>query len=266
MTQIDKLDSAQLFELHQEFKNSKPFNHIVIDNFLNQDVAEKIANEFPPFEDNFWYEYNNQIEIKKASNNWNLFPEMTYQFFTHVLSPIFSSKIEIILNGESKKELIPDIGLHGGGFHTHKNGGRLNPHLDYSLHPKLKKERVVNLILYINPLWKAEYGGQFGLWEHNSEKNEPGNISKKIDCLFNRAVIFDTTQNSWHGITDEITSPEGITRNSLATYYLREPVLDASTRMKAMFAPTKNQLGDKNIEKLIQDRLSIDNFYKVYKK
>ena len=32
------------------------------------------------------------------------------------------------------KNLYPDYGLNGGGFHIMGNKGKLNPHLDYVIH------------------------------------------------------------------------------------------------------------------------------------
>lgn len=258
-TKLDLISIEELDALGKNFRDSSPFNHLILDDFLGHEDAIQIASEFPEFEDPAWYSYNNPLEIKKASNNWNIFKKKTYQFFYHVLSPQFTEKLSTILG----VKLYPDVGLHGGGFHTHKAGGKLNPHLDYSIHPKLGLQRRVNLIIYINPNWKPEYGGAFGLWENNQEGKGPGKLVKQVDCLFNRAVIFDTTQNSWHGICNDITSG-GHTRNSLATYYLADPKSDADPRMKVKFAPTSEQVGDPAIEELIEKRQSIDSFSTVY--
>jgi len=263
-TKIDQLAEDQLNDMSLEFRSNGPFHHIIIDNFLDEKDALEIANEFPSFEDPIWYSYDNPLEIKKATNNWNVFQSKTYQFFTHVLSPAFTQKVEKILSGNSSGDLIADIGLHGGGFHTHKSGGKLNPHLDYSIHPKIKLQRTVNLIVYINPNWKESYGGSFGIWEHDEKTGNPGKLSKKVECIFNRAVIFNTTQNSWHGICEQIESPEGITRNSLAIYYLMQPKENFDERMKVKYAPTEEQKNDPTIHKLIQDRQSMTSFSKVY--
>lgn len=258
-TKLDSLEENNLIELRSSFQSSLPFNHLILDDFLEQSVALDIASEFPKFDDEIWYKYDSPLEIKKASNNWNAFKKKTYQFFYHVLSPQFTEKLSSLLG----VKLYPDVGLHGGGFHTHKAGGKLNPHLDYSIHPKLGLQRRVNLILYISPEWKPEYGGAFGLWENSTEGKGPGKLVKTVDCLFNRAVIFDTTQNSWHGICNQIASGEH-TRNSLATYYLADPKPEADPRMKVKFAPTEDQLGDSSIAELIEKRQSIDSFSTAY--
>ena len=84
-----------------------------------------------------------------------------------------------------------DPGLNGGGLHIHTKGGKLNTHLDYSLHPKLRMQRKFNLIIYMNPNWIKGWGGTLGFW-NNESPVQPGSLEKSIECYFNRAVIFDT--------------------------------------------------------------------------
>jgi len=256
---ITKLETSDLIEFREDYLSSKPFNHLIIDNFLPKDLASQIAEEFPDFNESFWYNYNNPLEVKKASNNWNNFASSTYSYFLKVLSSEFTSLLESIVGCK----LYPDIGLHGGGLHTHKNGGRLNPHLDYSIHPKLDLQRKLNLILYVNPNWKNEYGGHLGLWESSGSEGSLV-LSKEIECVFNRAIIFDTTQNSWHGLSKDVVAPEGISRNSLAVYYLTDKPQNCDPRMKVKYAPREDQKNNQDIIDLIDKRQSITDFSKAY--
>jgi 2OG-Fe(II) oxygenase superfamily len=261
MTYLDRISDKDILDLHQIFIKSEPYNHIIIDDFLDKEIIDDIVLEFPNFDDEIWYNYDNPLEIKKASNNWNIFGSKTYQYFTHVLSQDFTSKVNLLVNGNTDK-LYPDVGLHGGGYHSLKTGGKLNPHLDYSIHPKLGLQRIVNIILYVTPNWKPEWGGTLGLW--SGDNNQPNKLEKKVDCIFNRAIIFNTIQNSWHGISNQIKSPDGITRNSLATYYLHKPTGEFDTHMRVRYAPTEDQKGNKSINDLINKRQSSD-FNKVYR-
>jgi len=249
--------------LKEQFLTSSPFNHIVIDNFFEEDIAESLSQEFPDFNSKTWHEYLNPIEVKKACNNWNVFPDTTYKVFSYLCSQEFTDNISDLLDTDDK--LFPDPGLNGGGWHCHRSGGKLNTHLDYSIHPKLALQRKINIIIYISKDWNNIWGGELGLWEHDKDINSCGKLSKTVNCIFNRAVIFDTTQNSWHGLPDPITCPESRTRNSLAAYYVGIPKDSVSERGKALFVPHKEQKEDEKIMDFIQKRSNTKLASSVYK-
>lgn len=230
--------------------SAKPFNYLIVDNFLPRETCENVSKEFPSISTEGWHIYENPIEIKKAMNSWDRFGPHTYALFWHLNSRSFIEELEVLTGCK----LYADFGLNGGGLHTHRSGGKLNTHLDYSIHPKLPLQRRLNLILYLTPDWREEWGGHLGFWSHNAEKNAPKDLVVSIAPLFNRAVLFDTTQNSWHGLPEPIKCPVDVTRNSLAVYYLCQPGSTAVQRSRALFAPYKDQEHDKGIIDLIDRR------------
>jgi hypothetical protein len=246
--------------LNDQFKSAAPFSHVVIDGFFPDDLARKLAGEFHDFESPIWADYNNAIEVKKLSNRWDRFQAATYMTLQYLSTPGFVARISALVG----EPLYPDYGLNGGGLHTHRRGGKLNAHLDYSIHPKLGLERRLNLIVYLTPNWNPEWGGALGLWEHDPETGKPGKLHHEIDCLFNRAVIFDTSQNSWHGLPEPLTCPPDVYRNSLAIYYLCEPRPTAEDRGKALFAPYGAQQHDQEVLDLIKRRSSVATAATVY--
>ena len=176
-----------------------PYDHWVLDDFFPVDVARRLANEFPDYNEPNWHWYNNPLENKKAKNHWYEFPQLTYQIFSHLNSTEF---IETIREITGIQTLYPDIGLHGGGWHMHSRGGKLNIHLDYVINPKLNLQRKLNLIVYLTEDWDTSWGGGLELWSHNEETNLPDKREVVVDNIFNRAILFDTTQNSWHGLPE----------------------------------------------------------------
>lgn len=246
---IVNLDNIKL----DSFWNEKPFPHAVIDNFFTQEVADAIAKEFPsPGSSVFNAIYDNPIEIKQAGNHWDKFPPMTYKAFFYLSSHDFTTILEQKLN--SVKRIYADYGLHGGGYHTHPTGGKLNVHLDYSIHPKLGLQRKYNIIVYINPNYQIGWGGELGLWASDSEK--PTTLEKVVEPVFNRAVLFETTVG-WHGLEVPNKFPEGESRNSLAIYYLIEPDVNADPRPRALFAPSEEQKNDKTVLEFIKERVKL---------
>lgn len=228
-----------------------PFDHIVIDNFLEEPLARQLASEFMDYSNPNWFNYNNPLEHKKTNNNWYHFPPATYSFMSFLNSPSFIKKIESI---SSIPNLIPDIGLHGAGWHIHGRGGKLNIHLDYSIHPKLKLLRKLNLILYLSEEWNPEWGGGLELWSHDEKTGKPLKVETVVEVKFNRAILFDTTQYSWHGFPNPLNCPDGVYRKSIAMYYLVETLEDVDQRNRALYAPSKEQENDPNIIKLIEER------------
>lgn len=241
------------------FDSAQPFRHVVIDNFFADEIAQQLAEEFPSFDGPAWSVYQNPIEIKKALNHWDRFPRTTYAVFNYLNSREFVAKMEVLAG----LPLWSDPGLHGGGWHAHAQGGKLNTHLDYSIHPKLGKERILNLIIYITPDWQEEWNGALGFWK--DDNGTPGELVQKIPNLFNRAVIFDTSQKSWHGLPDPVISPVGKVRNSMAVYYLCEPRQEASDRGRALFAPHGAQKDDPEVLELIRKRSQVNTSGSVYR-
>lgn len=229
----------------------KPFRYHIIDNFLEFKLAETISDEFPDYYSENWLFYQNALENKKALNNWNIFKPETYKLITFLNSSEFISSLKKITGITN---LYPDIGLHGAGLHIHGNGGKLNIHLDYSIHPKLQLQRKLNLILYLTPSWNSEWGGNLEFWSHDNEKNLPKNREVIVENRFNRAILFDTTQNSWHGFAEKIKSPENVYRKSIAVYYLTELDKNTPERKRVLFSPTEEQKNNKTILDLIKNR------------
>jgi hypothetical protein len=249
--------------LRKEFLSNKPFNHIVIDDFFLPEVAEQLVKEFPAYDSAVWNaHYNNPIENKKACNHWDKFPKTTYQVFHYLCGFDFENTVADITGSMDAQA---DIGLHGGGWHAHAKSGKLNIHLDYSIHPKLQLERHYNLIVYITPNWNPEWGGGLELWSHDADTGRARECVHTVENKFNRAVLFDTTQNSWHGLPADLTCPEGIARQSMAVYYVTEPQAQADTRSRALFVPHGEQANDPDILELIKLRSSEATAEKVYK-
>ena len=244
--------------LSKEFLTAEPFNHIVIDDFWLPELVEELHNEFPAYDDSrFWaVHHTNVLENKKIGNHWDKFSRTTYKAFNFLGSESFTNNIRSMANRE---DLLLDFGLHGGGWHAHINGGHLNIHMDYNIHPKLGLQRKINIIIYLTKDWHPEYGGGLELWSHNDETKQPKECVKKIDLKFNRAVLIDTTQNSWHGLPLPLSCPDDMVRKSMAAFYVGNPPSEIDDRPRARFAPRLDQIGNTEIEELIRQRSSLSS-------
>lgn len=194
------------------YSSNNPFPHIVIDNFLNKDVAEDIWSNFPEIKSEGWINYFHYNENKYGLNKRELLPKEILHTIDYLNSEDFISKLES-LSGISG--LMADPSLEGAGIHQSEKGGFLNIHADFQTHPHHRNWiRRMNLIIFFNKDWKPEYRGELELWTKDMKKCEV-----KVSPVFNRAVIFNTDEKSYHGFPDKINFPEGDTRKSIALYY-----------------------------------------------
>jgi hypothetical protein len=190
---------------------AKPFPHIYFDDFLPPQVAEAALRAFPEPRQAKWSEFDSPQERKLAFDVVERLPVDVREVLYFMNSRPMLEFLEILtgING-----VIPDPYYVGGGLHQIKPGGKLAVHADFNHHTKLKLERRINVLIYLNKDWKEEYGGHFELW--NKEMTA---ADQKLLPIFNRCAIFSTTSTSYHGHPDPLRCPPDRTRKSLATYY-----------------------------------------------
>jgi len=189
----------------------KPFPHIVIDNFLPEFILNEVLKEFPSPKQIDWQAFQTPAEKKLASKDEQQMGDATRLLLYSLNSSTFITFLETLTGIDG---LLPDPHFEGGGLHQIERGGFLKMHVDFNQHKKLRLDRRLNFLLYLNQDWKEEYGGHLELWDQNMTQCE-----KKILPIFNRCVVFSTTDFSYHGHPEPLTCPEGRTRKSLALYY-----------------------------------------------
>jgi hypothetical protein len=198
-------------ERRGEYAAADPFPHIVIDDFLPHVVLERVISEIPSPGKAGWIEFDDARGKKLASEAETQLGDATRALLYQLNSSVFIDFLERLTG---IRGLIPDPHLWGGGVHQIIRGGFLKVHADFNHHPRLKLDRRLNLLLYLNPEWQKEWGGQLELWDR-----EMTECRKKILPLFGRCVVFNTTDFSYHGHPDPLNCPEGMTRKSIALYY-----------------------------------------------
>ncbi|HSQ00025.1 MAG TPA: 2OG-Fe(II) oxygenase, partial [Candidatus Dormibacteraeota bacterium] len=154
---------ARLDQLALQFRAADPYPHVVLDQFLDPQVAEACAREFPPRRDGSWNHYTHVNERKYAKSDRRAFPPMLQALIQELNSPRFLRFMQALTGIDA---LIADEGLMGGGLHQSGNGGFLNIHADFTGHPHHPRwRRRVNLLVYLNPDWQESYGGELELWD-----------------------------------------------------------------------------------------------------
>jgi Rps23 Pro-64 3,4-dihydroxylase Tpa1-like proline 4-hydroxylase len=198
-------------EKAEQYKNAKPFPHIYFDDFLPVEAAEAALKDFPEPKQLTWTEFDRPTERKLAFDEVEKLPPSVRDVLYFLNSRPMLQFLEILTG---IKGVISDPYFVGGGLHQIKPGGNLEVHADFNFHTKLKLDRRINVLVYLNKDWKEEYGGHFELWNRDMTAAE-----QKILPLFNRCAIFSTTSYSYHGHPTPLSCPPDRTRKSMATYY-----------------------------------------------
>ncbi|SVD18691.1 uncharacterized protein METZ01_LOCUS371545, partial [marine metagenome] len=200
----------QVKQSHSEYKKAEPFPHCVIDNLINEKLLKQVSSEFKINKSDS-INFDNPNEKKIASIGWENFGYQSKKLIKYLNSKHFVDFLEKLtgING-----LIPDETLEGGGFHEIERGGFLKIHADFNKHSVSNFDRRLNVLLFINEEWSQEWRGDFEMWSRDAKT-----CVKKISPIFNRMVIFSTTDYSFHGHPDPLDCPEGIFRRSIALYY-----------------------------------------------
>ena len=202
----DKLKDVEkfIFQNKERFTNANPFPFIIIDDFFSKEFLNEVLNQFPNLtEQKKTTNYDNKNEVKFANNQYKNFPNNIKKLFDFLNSDFFLNFLQRITNIQEK--LIPDFELNGGGLHEIKKSGLLKIHSDFNKHPSLDLDRRLNVLIYLNKDWKEEYGGHLEFWD-----KEMTSCREKVLPIFNKMVIFSTTDNSNHGHPDPLNCPDNM--------------------------------------------------------
>lgn len=219
---FDPLNLQELSDKYRTaFATAAPFEHVVIDNFVPENILNLIVEEFPSPDKSDWKLWgpgatrntqDKNIE-KLGTSDENTFGAFTRHFMAQLNSASFLKFLESLTGFE---QLLADPSYNGCGLHSTGRGGKLMVHVDTNRHPhhNLHFHQRLNLILFLNKDWKEEYGGHLEFW--NKDVSQCVN---KVLPVFNRCVIFHTGTKSFHGHPHPLTCPPQMRRNSLAVYY-----------------------------------------------
>lgn len=197
--------------LNAGYQAARPFPHIVIDNLFPQDMLEQVREVFPRPDGIEWRRFDNAEEKKLGFWHTCEIDPYLYDFLQAMNAPPMLKFLETLTGIEG---LVPDPYFGGAGLHQILPGGFLKVHADFNVHPKLNLDRRLNMLIYLNKDWQDEWGGHLELWDAGITT-----CHEKIAPLFNRTVIFSTTDTSFHGHPHPLQCPEGESRKSLSFYY-----------------------------------------------
>lgn len=197
--------------LRDQYAANVPFPHIAIDHLFPDETLNSVLRDFPSGQNTSWRHFDNPNE-KKSGFDYRAALDRDVRDFLYFLNSARVLEFLEALTGIDG--LIPDPYFGGAGPHQSFRDGYLKIHADFNWHPKLKLDRRLNLLVYLNHDWKEEYGGELELWDADMTS-----CGARILPLFNRTVVFSTTDVSYHGHPHPLKCPEEMSRKSISMYY-----------------------------------------------
>jgi len=183
--------------------------HFVVDDLLTESDVARIYGAFPRT-GAAWFQRASFRERKKTFAKLDsvdpLIGAITDAFHTpEVLRAV--TEVTMIDGLEADPE------LYAGGISMMGEGDFLNPHIDNSHDARRERYRRLNLLYYISPDWRIEYGGNLELWD--ARVRQP----KTIHSKFNRLVVMQTDRRSWHSVSPVQVARE---RCCVSNYYFSQ--------------------------------------------
>ena len=207
--------------LRRSFERAEPFKHFVVDGFFEPAFARRLLDEFPAAGG----ESSANFFGAGAAGKKTWHSDLAALGGAYAVADAYFRSNEFLdwmSEATGIDGLIYDETNYGGGTHENFEGRDLVPHVDFNIHPVKKLHRRLNLIVYLNERWQAQWGGAIALY---SDPRDPLGEVVEHQPLFNRAIAFETSERSWHGF-ERLTFPpqeRGRTRKSLSIYlYTRE--------------------------------------------
>jgi Rps23 Pro-64 3,4-dihydroxylase Tpa1-like proline 4-hydroxylase len=199
--------------LRRQYAGARPFPFVKIENFLEPSFAAMVAAAYPTFEDaqRQGMTFKAVNELKKVQiTDAKQFPGPVARLNEALASAEFLADLSYITG---IPDLLADEELNGGGIHITGPGGRLDVHVDFNYMESRKLHRRINILVYLNPVWEEQWGGHIQLWDKDVKT-----CWHSFAPSFNRCVIFETSDISFHGVTP-VTTASPHPRISFAGYY-----------------------------------------------
>jgi Rps23 Pro-64 3,4-dihydroxylase Tpa1-like proline 4-hydroxylase len=203
---LDRLDRDEA-AIKADFAADKGVTakYTVIDDLLPDEITRRIAAAFPP---------TSQMRLLNSFRERKFTSKSLSEFDPLMADITFALQDERVIAKVAEltgiRDAVGDPHLYAGGLSAMERGHFLNPHIDNSHDGEQKYYRVLNLLYYISPDWKQEYGGNLELWDERVTR------PIEIPSMFNRLVLMATGDRTWHSVNEVRVDA---TRRCISNYY-----------------------------------------------
>ena len=191
---INEQTISNAAEIQRAFQQARPFRYVQIDNFLKPEICEQLLRDFPSFDKKKAIDELGNVGGKAVIEDVRSISQFYSSFYDFINSKQF---LNTMSNLTGVPDLIADETLFGGGTHENLHGQYLDAHIDFNIDERRMLHRRLNLLIYLNKEWEESWGGAIEL--HSNPRTPQTDEIRSFLPLFNRAVIFETNEYSWHG-------------------------------------------------------------------
>ena len=250
-------------KLKRDFYNINKY--CVVDNILSIDTAVSLQKEILDSSYKNWDRYENPFEKKYTWRDKNNLLPLSKTLFDYLHTPEFITFLSEFTN----YNLQEDKSKNWWGIHTFENKDKLDIHVDAGRHPKNNLKKIITLGIYLSYNWSKECGGNIEFWNGDNSQHNDAKIYYKrlsIEPKFNRCIIFENNDYSWHGAPSPCICNKNQKRIFFTCSYLTDidDLIHKNNRKKAFFVKLPNEQHDPEKDKLRLLRADPEKYKEIY--
>ena len=215
-------------------KITAPYTVWAIDDFLKEEVIEKISDNWLEPDNSSWHKghatVNGKVNVleqgMRGISKLELMPNAIAEVAEHLHSQNFTNEIGKLVEIE---DLIADKAMRWSGMRTMLPGSFQLIHSDARLSPESKLRKELTVLVYTQPNYNEEKDtGHLEIWDDNMEQ-----CVHKIPPKYNSAIVFLNSDTSYHGVP-----AVNFERRAFTFSILKDA--EATKRSKALFVARPN--------------------------
>lgn len=210
----------------------EPYRTCVVDNFLTRSVARAVCDAWLDPYDQAWFRGRPHIGGRPnvlergmlAISDVAAMPDVVADVVTMLHSSECTAVLAWLVGDVS---LQPDTTMRWSGMRTMLPGACQLVHSDARYNPSSRLGKRVTAMLYLNEGYDERDDGCLELWDDAVET-----CVRRIQPLFNRLVMFENSETSYHGVPCVNSRRDAVTFSMMGA-----PDTSGSMREKALFVP-----------------------------
>jgi len=209
-------------DLREQYLTAQPWPHAIVQGLIPDWLIAAAAGECAGMSDRLLMTTAGPNQVKQEAATG--FGPVTSHILNQLEGEAFRKFLETVTGVEG---LQSDPSHALAGMHRTPVGGFTLVHRDFRRHPTTNLHHRVNVLLYLNPKWQDDWGGALELWPSNMKQ-----AVRRIPPRGNTIVLWETHDQTLHGLPDPVACPPEMSRLSLASYWYSVSSREAPVKLR----------------------------------